>query len=644
MLILDILRKNAGSWVVQVLLGIIALVFIFFMGGGGTIGSGQNTVATVGDIKISPIDWERAERRNRQIYNEQYGDRLTPELLAALDIPSISLNQLVDQAVLRGEASRMGLRVPDESVASEIREDPTFQRDGQFSPDTYRAVMNRAGLSTTQYEQSLRNSLLVEQLVDIVLRGAHVSESEALAEYERDNEKAVLEYVKVARSGLTEEVEVAEDGLGEYFDQNAETYREPDAVRIRYLVYTSDHFADPSAISDEQIEEYYVLNQDSEFTVQEAISARHVLKSVAPDADDEKKKEARAAIEKVIERLDAGEDFETVAKEESEDKGSGARGGDLGKFTRGRMVKPFEDAAFALQPGERSGIVESPFGYHVILVYDRQEAGTRTLDEARTEIATRLANNDARDQAFDAAAGDALTIREGTSLDTIATERDIEIQTTSPVSRGGVIPGVGAGGPLIEAVLALSGSSDVTDPVRIGDAYYVATVEERIDSFIPELADVREKVEAAYRSELATDIARERADEILGQIQDGKSLADAAEAAGLKVEETREFNRRGAFIPGVGNLPGVKQLVFGGLPEGDVVPRSFSNRGDSFVFVLKSREAANVDDFETVKDDRMAAIQSRKESAAVEAFVRELKEKAEVRYNNELIDAYLGRR
>ncbi len=75
-----------------------------------------------------------------------------------------------------------------------------------------------------------------------------------------------------------------------------------------------------------------------------------------------------------------------------------------------------------------------------------------------------------------------------------------------------------------------------------------------------------------------------------------------------------------------------------------MVPRSFSNRGDSFVFVLKSREAANVDDFETVKDDRMAAILSRKESSAVEAFVRELKEKAEVRYNNELIDAYLGRR
>ena len=158
---LDVLRRNAKSWVVQVLLGIIAIVFIFFMGGGGAIGRGSTSVATVGETQISVQEWQRAENRNRSVYREQYGDRLTPELLKALDLPSLSLNQLIDQAVLREEASRMGLRVPDEAVRSEIREVPAFQRDGQFSPDAYRAVMQRQAMVPGNFENALRDDLLV---------------------------------------------------------------------------------------------------------------------------------------------------------------------------------------------------------------------------------------------------------------------------------------------------------------------------------------------------------------------------------------------------------------------------------------------------------------------------------------------------
>lgn len=641
---LDVLRRNAQSWVVQVLLGIIAIVFIFFMGGGGAIGRTGSSVATVGDTQISVQEWQRAESRNRSLYQEQYGDRLTPELLQALDLPSLSLNQLIDQAVLREQASRMGLRVPDEAVRAEIREVPAFQRDGQFSPDAYRAVMQRQGLAAGSFETALRDDLLVEQLIDVVRRGAHVTDQEALEDYQRDNEKVVLEYVKIAASGLEDEVTVDEAGLTTFYEENSESYRVPESVRIRYMAYAPDHFIDPASVSDEEIEEYYVLNEDTEFTVQETVSARHILKTTETDADDETKQVARAAIDKVIERLDAGEDFAEVAKEESEDKGSGARGGDLGSFGRGRMVKPFEDTAFSLKVGERSGVVESQFGYHVILVYDRQESGTRTLEEVHDDIAKKLATGDARDKAFDAAAGDALTVREGTSFETIAAERDIEIQTTSPVSRGNTIPGVGPANALIDAVLALDGREDVADPIGIGDTYYVAAIEERADSYIPELAEIREKVEAGYRKERAADLARARADELLAEIKIGTSITDVAQAAGLEAEETTEFNRRGGFVPGVGNLPGVKQIVFSGLGEGEPLPRTFTNRGDAYVFVLKSRTAADTDEFEQVKQDRIAALLSRKEGAAVGEFVRELKETAKISYNNELIDSVLNPR
>jgi peptidyl-prolyl cis-trans isomerase D len=289
-------------------------------------------------------------------------------------------------------------------------------------------------------------------------------------------------------------------------------------------------------------------------------------------------------------------------------------------------------------------VVESKFGYHVILVYDRQDAGTRTLEEVRDDIAKKIATDEARDKAFDSAAGDALTIREGTSFETLAAERDIEIQTTSPVSRGNTIPGIGPANALIDAVLVLTGPEDVADPVRIGDTYYVAGIEERVDSYVPELVEIREKVEIAYRKEQAAELARDRADALLAEIKAGASLTAVAEAAGLEAEETREFNRRGGFVPGVGNLPGVKQIVFSGLGEGEPLPRTFTNRGDAYVFVLKSRAAADPEEFEQVKEDRIAALRSRKEAAAVGEFVRELKEAAKISYNNELIDSVLKQR
>ncbi len=153
--------------------------------------------------------------------------------------------------------------------------------------------------------------------------------------------------------------------------------------------FIEQNFVEKTVIPESEAKAYYDNNAER-FNKPESVRASHILIKVDPKADETKKKAARAEIEKIQARLKAGEDFAAIAKETSQDTGSGARGGDLGLFTRGQMVKPFEDAAFALAQGDVSGIVETEFGYHLIKVTEKQAAGKYSFDEVKANLTRYL--------------------------------------------------------------------------------------------------------------------------------------------------------------------------------------------------------------------------------------------------------------
>jgi peptidyl-prolyl cis-trans isomerase D len=633
--VLDFLRRNTQSLAVKIILGIISVVFIFFLGGGGQIGAGPRPVAYVGEGQVTPEDFDNALRRNERYYREQYGDQLTPQLLQALDLPSLTLNQLVDQSVLRQEAERLGLMVPDEAVLLELREIEAFHANGQFSPSAYRTMLTRQGLTPAAFEDSMREQMLIEQLVDVVRRGVHVSSDEAFEAFAREGEKLTLDYVKISAGDFTESVEVADDGLLEYYETNAETYRVPESVRVRYLEYAPADFAEVDEITEEQIEEYYVLNKETEFTNEESIGARHILKRVAPDADEEAKAEAKKAIEEAKARIQGGESFSDVAKEVSDD-GSAESGGDLGTFGRGRMVKPFEEAAFALEIDEISDVVESQFGYHIIVVYEKTEAGEVSLEDAREDIALKLAEENAADALFDAASSDALDIQEGASIETIAEERGKKIIVSGPFGAGGSVDEIGPAPDLVAAALALDEVGDTADAQRVGANYYVFQLHERIDSKIPELENIHEPVVADYKRQLSSDAARDAGDELLAAAKES-SLADAAEAAGYEVEQTDAFDRRGRFVPGIGAIPALKDVAFETSEDGELLPRTFVHREDAYVLARANLETADRAEFEEQEEEFIERLRRQKEQAAIQDFINTLKEQTEISYNQEIL-------
>jgi len=427
--VLKFIRRNAAAMWVKMMFLAIVLVFIIGFGIGGYLG-GADTVpfaAKVNGQRIEPADAERAYESMLRLYQNLYKENFRPEMAETLDLRGKALDQLIRMTLLRQEAERIGLRVSDNAVRDQIATNQAFQDDGRFDRDLYVRVLRSNRVMPAEFEASTREQLLASRLQDLITDGVRVGEAEVRERYLFDNEAVNLLFVKFDAPQFMDQVQVSDAQLQAYYDAHQDAFREPERVRIEYVQYVPDKYVDAVSATDDEIQRYYAAHE-ADFASPEQVRARHILLKVAPDTSDDLKAEVRKKAEELLARARAGEDFAALAKQYSEDPGSAPQGGDLGAFARGRMVQPFEDAAFALASGQISDVVESPFGFHVIKVEGKDEPRTRPLDEVRGEIASTLKHQKARESAQADAAADQAKIAGGEALAAVAKARGIEVE------------------------------------------------------------------------------------------------------------------------------------------------------------------------------------------------------------------------
>lgn len=639
---LDFMRRNARSWGIRAALGLITLVFIFFMGGGGRLGAGPKPLAKVGDIEITRTEYEMAHRRNENYFRQQFQGQISDAMMKQLNIPKMTLDQLVDGAVLRAEGERLGLSVPEDAIRNQLMRVPAFQSSGSFSPTLYRETVRAQGLSPSSFEESVRQDLLESQVADLVRRGAHVSEDEAWKDYQLANRKMSLSYLVIDSSPLEKDVAVTDEALTKFHDAHQEDYRRPANVKVRFVAYKVADLAGKVAVSDVDMNEYYDLNKNTEFQQDEQVGARHILKKIDKDASPEAKQAARAAAERIAQRIADGGSFEEIAKAESDDKGSAEKGGDLGYFGHGRMVPPFETAAFALEPGKVSEIVESDFGYHLILVYGKKPAGVLPFDEVKDRIRSELAMQKAVDMAFDDSAEDAAKISDGATLETLAAARGLIVEDTPLFGEGDVVPGIGTAPTLQAAAFSLVKPGDISQPVKVGSDYYVLALAERKESSIATLAEVREKVEADYRGDQALEAARKHADELLATLKSGTTLDQVAEKENLDVKKADDVGGKANVLKDFGPVQGLTDVAFATTKDGEPLSRSFVSGTKVAILVRDGVTEATKDNFTATKDEAVAKLEKAREQAALQEFIRSLKEKQSIQYDLAQIRPLLG--
>ena len=282
---------------------------------------------------------------------------------------------------------------------------------------------------------------------------------------------------------MLNQVTIEKKEIEEYYNSHRESFREPERVRFTYVAYPQSHFEAQVQVTPQDEEAFYNSHKSDRFTTPAQVHARHILFTVDQAATEADKAKVKDTATGVLTRARAGEDFATLAKAYSQDPGTAPKGGDLGFFPRGRMVKEFEEAAFNLSAGSISDLVESQFGYHIIKAEAVEAQRVRSLEETRAEIRQELIREGASERARTQAQTDRDKTTSGSKLAEVAQASGLTHGDTPLVSRDETIPELGRQPDLIHAALSLA-VDQVSAPVKAGESlvYSLATREGRKQS------------------------------------------------------------------------------------------------------------------------------------------------------------------
>ena len=632
---LRLMRKNAKSFVVKFVFGVIIVVFSFW--GVGSMKAKQMTVAvTVNGKSIERKTLDNSFRNLWRRYQEQAQGQFNPDEARSRQIKQEALNGLVDRQLLLGQAALLGLTVGEDELRQRIASLPAFQRDGRFNQESYRQALSFNRLTPVQFETSFEEDILLEKVRVVVGDGAKVLSDEVDILLRQQRQEIAVELLKLAPADYLTSMVVDEAGLGKFFTEKREGFRVPEQRKIAALVIDRNKLLDTVAVSDAQLSEYYQENLEK-FKVKGQLRARHILIKVAADAAPEDVEKAQVEIRAVLAQVMAGSDFAELAKKYSQGP-SNSMGGDLGWFARGSMVKPFEDAAFALTPGTVSEPVRTQFGFHLIKNEEYKAAHTRDLAEVKAGIVEAL-----RSEAFPALLEKRL---EEIAVALAATDRETftaqarkldyrVVETDYFKQNGGIVPGVGKDQALVAETFkaAVGQAVKVVNPSR--NSYYFMVTEQK-EAYLPEMAEVREAAAEAYRFELAKAEVKTISEKVTSSLQSGKSLDEAAAGIDVKLIDSGFFVRGRGAIPKLGNDPQLSRQLFA-LSAGQTT--SSLSYQDSFFFArLKERRLDLGDDGEKLQKDIRQQLLQYKRYKMMDEFVQALRQDAEIKVMAGVLD------
>lgn len=376
---------------IQIVLFLFLIPPFMFFGIDRFQGSGGGeTVASVGDNRITQREFAQALRERQEAIQRFTGGRATPELLDSAELRSEVLEALIRRQLLLNRATRTGMAVTDGQLQSMIGGLPAFQNDGKFSFPLYEQYLRSRGMTPAMFEASVRQDLLLGQVDDAFGETSFVPRTVVDVLARLSEQQREVSTFSIAPDKFTSQIKLDSDAAKKYYDSNQGEFRIPEQVRVEYVTLTVDSLMSQIAIDPAEVRKYYDQNR-AQFETKQERQASHILIAVDAAASAEEKKKARARADELYQQVkQKPERFGELAKQYSQDPGSAANGGDLGYFGRGAMPKPFEEAAFAMKAGEISPPVETRYGFHIIRLTNIKGGEVRSFEDARSQIETDL--------------------------------------------------------------------------------------------------------------------------------------------------------------------------------------------------------------------------------------------------------------
>ena len=613
--------RRAQSWMIKGVLWAVVLAFVvtifYSWGVQSTSGPTRSEVATILGEPVSVREFQRAQNALYQTYRGFFRNQPDVDLQERFNFREMALEQIASRRVLQRMAHQNGLTVTDAELYDRIAGISAFQEQGRFNPSRYQTVLQNQvpPIAPKQFEEEQRRDLTLEKVYTLIRSTVQVTTGEVEQAYRSENEQVAVRYVILVPSLFTTNVQVSDEELASYYEAHKDTYREPEQRKIRYIAISPQRFQSTADISEQEIAQYYTAHQEM-FHREEQVRARHILFKLPEEATAEQEAAVREKAEQVLHELRKDGDFAALAQQYSEDMASREKGGDLGFFSRGQMVKPFEDVAFSLPVGELSELVRTAFGYHILRLEDKIAGEVKPLVEVQQEIIEKIREEKTREATLTFVDDLMITIEDAPDQFTaVANQHELPVVTTPFVSPTGRVATVEAAPELVQRAFTLIdqavGTLEGSDGI-----HYIFQVAEIQPPIVPEFAAVKERVLSNLQQQKSAEMASKTADEWASKAQTGTPLQELAASLQVKIAETGLFKRRDP-LPQLGRSQAFSETAFRLQPDEVAAAHDGARH---FVMQLVSRQAADMGAYEAEKTPYREQLLNRKRQQVFLAF------------------------
>ncbi len=470
---------------------------------------------------------------------------------------------LIQQAVILTEANKLGLQVSDDAVRKFLHTGPigaALFPNGQYIGDQRYAelIQDNFGMSRDRFEGEIKKELEEARLRDLITGSVAVSDAQVRSNYIDQATKVKFTYAVLSADDLAKTINPTEAELQSFFKSHSALYSNaiPETRKLQYLTFTTDNLPGGTPQVTDAEEQAYYQAHAADYKVDDQVKVRHILIKVTSPADDAA---AKAKAQGILDQLHKGANFADLAKKNSDDPGSKANGGELGFIKKGVTVPAFEQAAFALQPGQTSDLVKTQFGYHIIQSEEKQTAHTQPFGEVKEKILAALTEQ--KEQAAQQAFANQLAAEAKKSgIAATAAAHHLQVQTTDFVQQDAMVPGAADASKLMAAAFSTTkGAPPAT--ASTGDGFAVFQVEDVRPAHAPEFASYRDHILSDYRTQQTPVLLEQKTTQLADKAHAENNLAKAAQEMGATIK-TSDLVGRDGQVPDIGALATAAPQLF----------------------------------------------------------------------------------
>jgi len=626
---LDKFRSYAQTKAAQVILALVLIPFALFGIDSYLNQAGNNlSIAKVDGYKIALPEYNRAIEnvRNRMMSE---GKKLDPAMFDSFEFKESVVDGLITKQLINNDIKKSQFKITDQQLSQYIIGMPDFQKDGKFSQELYDKVLQNNQLNPKKFEESIRNDLLIQQVRDGLQKLTFIPPNNLTETLKATSQQREVTVAEFKTKEYMAKANISEKDMQAFYNQNKSKFLAPEQVKAEFVVFSLTSILPSITVSEDEVKAFYKTNADK-YQNQQQREASHILIAASKNAAPAEKAKAKAKAEDVLGQIKKNpKQFEELATKYSQDPESAKKGGDLGAFGRGMMVKPFDDAVFSMKVNEISGIVESDFGYHIIkLTKVIGEGGG--FDAIKPQIKAELIYQKAQDK-YAALAEDFSNkvYEQSSSLDVVSKKFNLPIQKTDWISRN-ESDKFFKNEALMNALYSKESIKDRrnTEAIEVTPNNLISArvVDYKAQSTKP-FAEVKKSIEDYLKFEAAKKLVATEGEAAL------KSVADAS----------RKIDWQATVLVDRKNTKGLSQAVTNHaykMPT-DKLPSysGFVDGNNGYVIVKVSKVAFPNDDNEENKKEFASSYTEALSSEYLSAYLKGLKAKSSVSVNQKFFEA-----